>query len=243
MTRLKLVRFIKNATRPTRLYFRLHNRWTRPFYGKYFGLSSLDQKIEEYIPYKNGYFVELGANDGISQSNTKYFELFKSWKGVLVEAYGPNYQKCLRNRKKTTKSFHAACVSSDFRGKKVQLMYSNLMTISLDGDNQIQDPKAHAFEGRKFLEPSEKVHLFEAPARTLEVILDEALAPSEMDLLSLDVEGSEIEVLKGLNHSRYKFHFICVETRDENSMKDYLSPFGYQLVEKLTEHDLLFQRF
>ena len=243
MTRGRFSGFIKNITRPARLYFRLHNRWTRPFYGKYFGLSSLDKKIEGYLPHKNGYFVELGANDGITQSNTKYFELFKSWKGVLIEAYGPNFQKCVRNRKKTTKSFHAACVSSEFSSKKVKLLYSNLMTISLDGDNQIEDPRAHALEGREFLESSEQVHLFEAPARTLESILDEALAPSEMDLLSLDVEGSEIEVLKGLNHSRYKFHFICVETRNEKAMKNYLSPFGYQLVEKLTEHDLLFRRF
>lgn len=243
MTRGRPIEFIINITRPIRLYFRLHNRWTRSFYGKYFGLSSLDQKIEGYLPHKNGYFVELGANDGITQSNTKYFELFKSWTGVLVEAYEPNFQKCVRNRKKTTKSFHAACVSSKFSSKKVALMYSNLMTISLEGDNQIEDPKAHALEGRKFLETSEQVHVFEAPARTLESILNEALAPSEMDLLSLDVEGSEIEVLKGLNHSRYKFHFICVETRNEKLMKNYLSTFGYQLVEKLTEHDLLFRRF
>ena len=121
----KLICLIKNVTRPPRLYFRLHNRWTRPFYGKYFGLSFLDQKIEEYLPYKNGYFVELGANDGISQSNTKYFELFKSWEGVLVEAYEPNFRKCVKNRKKSTKSFHAACVSSEFLNKEVQMMYSN----------------------------------------------------------------------------------------------------------------------
>ena len=232
MTNTPLINLIKKITRPTRLYFRLHNKWTRPFYGRYYGLSLLDQKIEKYLPYKNGYFVELGANDGISQSNTKYFEVFKGWRGVLVEPYQPNYLKCIKNRKKTTKSFYAACMSSEFPGKKVQLMYSNLMTISLEGDNQVENPMAHAFEGRKFLDSTKQVHLFEAPARTLESILDEALAPNEIDLLSLDVEGSEIEVLKGLNHSRYKFRFICVETRDENIMKNYLSSFGYQLVEK-----------
>ena len=35
---------------------------------KYFALNSLDQKLEKYLNYNNGYFVELGANDGISQS-------------------------------------------------------------------------------------------------------------------------------------------------------------------------------
>lgn len=242
MSRRRFILLLKDLTRPIRHHFRLHNRWTRPLYGKYFGLESLDRKIEGYLPHKNGYFVELGANDGISQSNTKYFELFKSWNGVLVEAYEPNFQKCIRNRKKSTKSFHAACVSSDYPGKKVQFMYSNLMTISLDGNNQIENPRAHALEGSQFLENSEIVHLFEAPARTLETVLDEAEAPSKMDLLSLDVEGSEMEVLKGLNHSRYTFSYICVETRSSELMKNYLGQFGYQLVEKLTEHDLLFKR-
>jgi FkbM family methyltransferase len=205
-------------------------------------LSSLDQKIEKYLPNKNGYFVELGANDGILQSNTKYFEIFKGWKGVLVEAFHPNYLKCVKNRKKSTKSFNAACVSSEFRQSRVQLLYSNLMTISLEGENEIVDPASHANEGSQFLEEHESVHQFEAPARTLESILDEAKSPKHMDLLSLDVEGPELEVLKGLNHSKHSFEYICVETRNERSMRDYLESFGYSLIEKLTAHDLLFEK-
>ena len=40
----------------------------------YTATNNLDKKIKKYIDYKNGYFVELGANDGINQSNTFYFE-------------------------------------------------------------------------------------------------------------------------------------------------------------------------
>jgi hypothetical protein len=42
--------------------------------GRYHGLNGLDKKMEAYLGYDNGYFVELGANDGVSQSNTLYFE-------------------------------------------------------------------------------------------------------------------------------------------------------------------------
>lgn len=42
--------------------------------GKYFSLNQLDRKLEEFVDYNNGYFVELGANDGVTQSNTLYFE-------------------------------------------------------------------------------------------------------------------------------------------------------------------------
>ena len=44
--------------------------------GKEFvGIEGLDQKLARIITYKNGFFVELGANDGILYSNTLHFEL------------------------------------------------------------------------------------------------------------------------------------------------------------------------
>lgn len=241
MTKTTLISLIKTITRPTRLYFRLHNKWTRPFYGRYYGLSSLDQKIEKYLPNKNGYFVELGANDGISQSNTKYFEVFKGWRGVLVEAYQPNYLKCVKNRKKSTKSFNAACVSFAFQDTKIRFLYSNLMSISLDAKNEIMDREAHANEGRQFLESTDEVHEFETHARTLDSILREAGAPQLIDLLSLDVEGSELEVLSGINHDEYRFRYICVEARNFQTMNSYMQRYGYEFVEQLTSHDLLYK--
>jgi hypothetical protein len=45
----------------------------------YKGMNQLDKKIETYVDFDNGYFVELGANDGISQSNTYYFEKNRGW--------------------------------------------------------------------------------------------------------------------------------------------------------------------
>ena len=52
---------------------------------KYFGLNQIDKKIENYLNYDNGFYVELGANDGIQQSNTFFFEKYRGWKGVLIE--------------------------------------------------------------------------------------------------------------------------------------------------------------
>lgn len=55
------------------------------FLPKYFSLNGIDFKLEKYLDYSNGYFVELGANDGVRQSNTKYFEQFRKWTGTLIE--------------------------------------------------------------------------------------------------------------------------------------------------------------
>ena len=57
----------------------------RALRGKYTGLDQLDRKLEKYVDYDYGYFVELGANDGVTQSNSLYFEKYRKWRGLLVE--------------------------------------------------------------------------------------------------------------------------------------------------------------
>ena len=52
---------------------------------KFFGLHEIDKLMLEFINYDNGFFIEVGANDGINQSNTLHFERFKRWKGILIE--------------------------------------------------------------------------------------------------------------------------------------------------------------
>jgi len=71
----------------------------------YYSIHDLDKKIESHLPHKNGFYVELGANDGISQSNTLYFERYKNWRGVLVEPSPHNFLKCLSNRSKSNDIF------------------------------------------------------------------------------------------------------------------------------------------
>jgi FkbM family methyltransferase len=206
----------------------------------FFGLNDLDKKLSVYLDNSKGYFVELGANDGLSQSNTKHFELFKGWKGVLVEPFSDNYIRCRRNRASRTHVINAACVAFDFEEPTIRLLYSNLMTIALDGESEIENRSRHAQVGAQFLGELEEVFEFRAPARTLNSILREARSPNRIDLLSLDVEGAELEVLKGLDHSEYRFKFIVIEIRDFESMNSYLVSHGYQMVEKLTTHDYLY---
>jgi hypothetical protein len=58
----------------------------------------------------------------------------------------------------------------------------------------------------------------------------------------IDLEGAEIEVLKGIDNNKYRFKYICVESRDINKISIYLNAYGYVLVENLTHHDYLFKK-
>ena len=207
---------------------------------RYWGLHELDRQIEKYLDLDGGYFVELGANDGRFQSNTLYYEQIHGWRGVLVEPSPDLCQRCRENRSPRDHIVNAACVSFGYAEMTVRLLYSNAMSVSLDVETDIGDPAAHAELGRQFLRSDETVFEFQAPARTLNSILLEANAPARIDFLSLDVEGSEIEVLKGVDHEAFRFRYMLIECRDIARLSDYLGPLRYRLVEKFNEHDYLF---
>ena len=208
---------------------------------KYWGLDDLDKKLISVIGDHQGFFVELGANDGISQSNTKHLEMFHGWRGVLIEPYPGNFEKLSKTRSSSSHFVNAACVSFDFPKDEMELTYSNLMTTPMEGSSDVADRKLHAESGKKWLRGQETVKTFLAKARTLNAILDQANAPKVIDLLSLDVEGGEIEVLKGVDHATYRFKWILVESRDEKRIAEYLEAQGYSFHSKLTGHDFLFR--
>ena len=211
---------------------------------KYHGQWKIDQKIEKYLDFNDGYYVELGAVDGIGLSNTLYYELNRNWRGLLVEPVPHNFLKCVANRPAVkNKVFCNACVSFDYKDKYVEMIYSHYMSTALGLESDISNPAAHAESGKNFLATAaEKIFKFGALAATLNHLLKSAQAPELIDLLSLDVEGAELEVLKGIDHDTYKFRIMCIESRDPARITDYLSAFGYEYLEKISPHDYLYIR-
>ena len=62
-----------------------------------------------------------------------------------------------------------------------------------------------------------------------------------LNFLSLDVEGSEIEVLNGINFMNYNFKYIMVESRNDNQIIDYLENKNYYFIKKISKRDLIFK--
>jgi FkbM family methyltransferase len=207
---------------------------------RYFALNDLDKKMERYLNYDRGYFVEIGANDGVNQSNTLYYERFRSWHGVLVEPFPTNFFKCRANRSTETKIYCAACVPFSYKERFVPMTYSNLMSVAELSGSDISDPHAHAMVGKQFLSAYEDVCTFGAEARTLNDILVQAQTPRYMDFFSLDVEGAEIPLLDGLDHECFRFKYILVESRSFEKMNAYMAQRGYAFIEQFSEHDYLF---
>ncbi|OYT92605.1 MAG: FkbM family methyltransferase [Burkholderiales bacterium PBB3] len=218
----------------------LKNLLKRVLRGKYAGLNQLDRKLEKYVDYDNGYFVELGANDGVTQSNSLYFEKYRNWRGLLVEPAPQNFLKCRKNRSSRSSIYCAACVAFDYEQEFVRIAYSNLMSTPVGLESDIQDPRAHASLGGQFLRNGETMFEFGAVARPLNELLLEADAPKLIDFLSLDVEGAELAVLHGVDHQVFRFKYVLVECRSFPRLNEYMEKQGYRFVEKLSGQDYLF---
>ncbi len=196
---------------------------------QYYGLDNLDERLAQYIPESSGFFVELGAFDGVTQSNSLYFEQ-KGWRGILIEPIPPVYQVCVRNRPNAT-VVNCACVSEDFKDANIEMTWAGLMSI-VKGARKSDEADDEWVRRGEEIQNIKRADI-RVPARTLSSILDQYKAPT-IDLLSLDVEGFEIGVLKGLDFTRHAPRNLLVEESDTDDIEDYLRKKGYMQVANLS---------
>jgi FkbM family methyltransferase len=142
----------------------------------------------------NGFFIELGACDGLYYSNTLFFERTLGWNGICIEP-NDNYIQELRTNRK--------CIISNslvYSKEGVEVEFSQCKAVS-----SIVDENVGPFTNSNAENCVKKV------TTTLSAILQSSNAPAVMDYLSLDVEGQEYNILSTFPFDTYKFRCITVE--------------------------------
>ncbi len=179
-----------------------------------------------------GYFVDIGANDGITGSNTYLLEQ-NGWRGLLVE---PNENlKAQLEKIRTNKIIYCAIADND------------------DGHitfNIVEGPEN--LHGLSRIESSERFlsHIKEnggkvvskiVPTKKLTTLLNQNSAPAQIDFLSIDVEGHELTVLKTLDFLKFQPLIIICEDNSKGKnreVENYLKAKNYALVKRIGVNEI-----
>jgi FkbM family methyltransferase len=172
-------------------------------------------KAEFFATSRNGFFVEVGANDPRRGSQSWQFEQ-DGWTGVLVEP-----QPDLAERLRAVRRAHvvaAACSSPANAG--------TAMTLHLSGPHS-------SLKRELAITGVVAGGAIAVPVRTLDDILEEAKAPAPIDFVSIDVEGHEVEVLSGFDLKRWRPRLILIEDHVASlATHRCLTRAGYRLIRR-----------
>lgn len=176
-------------------------------------LSQLGQK-------KNGFFVELGACDGLYYSNSLYFERNLEWDGICIEPNDNYFQQLKMNRK----CFISNELVSSENDVKVEFILDKAVS-------SINDETKGPFT------TNNGTNIVMKTTYKLDTILDKFNAPRIIDYLSLDVEGNEYEILRTFNFDKYKFRCMTVEHNSphigdtlQKKIRELLTTNGYRYI-------------
>jgi FkbM family methyltransferase len=191
-----------------------------------------DVIINQFFPegYK-GICIDVGAVDGLLFSNTYRFEK-NGWFCICCEANPEMYEKLKMNR---LEAVHGAIGSQDLLE-----VYFNIVNLISKGGNE-NAVSAVTIDERllrehEFLNP--QIRKVNVPMFTLDTVLLKYPALTHIDFLSIDTEGTELEVLKGFDMVRWKPKLLVIDnTFGDPEIEDYLYTFGYTKVRRLVETD------
>lgn len=201
--------------------------------GSYYSQFREDRLLEQiFLGKKTGLCVEVGAHDGITGSNTYHFER-NGWKCVLVE---PVPELCERIRQfRTGPVFN--CAASSNTGEAAFYIADAIESWSA----------LHLTESQKERITAGKTAMREIKVmkRKLDDILNEADV-SEVDFISIDVEGHELDVLKGFSTERFRPRILIIEDNGENACSNvpkYMEGKGYKKFFRTGVNDWYGMRF
>jgi FkbM family methyltransferase len=171
-----------------------------------------DRLKEEFFGHStSGFFVDVGANDPVLDSQTWRLEQL-GWSGVLVEPQRELAENLRRRRR--AKIYSVACSSPANSGKMMPLHLAGIQS-SLKPDFFVPDMR--------------RIGISEVPVTTVDEILTDAKAPVPIDFVSIDVETHEIEVLSGFDLAKWRPRLILIEDIVLNlRLHRYLKARGYK---------------
>ena len=167
---------------------------------------------------REGFFIEIGAADGVELSNTFLLEKEFGWSGILVEP-ARNVQKKLKESR-SAKILSVALTSST--QSLVKFSEKGVLSTVTEFQNEDLHRKYRRFSKKYAVDNDSLLNIVRANQ-----------CPKVIDFLSIDTEGSEFDILRNFDFGQYKFRAICIEhnySKNRDSIYDLLTKNDYERV-------------
>jgi FkbM family methyltransferase len=195
-----LTKFSKNSLKLKNEYKNSHSQYLQDL----FVLCHLNFK-------KKGYFVEIGAGDGVHLSNTILLEKKFKWNGILIEPLKSFFIKLKSRRKAKIETDLVYSISNK------KLLFREVLNTE---NSSALFSTIERYFSNDFHSQSRKISkTYKLNTISLNDLLIKNNSPKIIDYLSIDTEGSEFEILKTVNFKKYKFRVITCEHNYSNNRK------------------------
>ena len=177
---------------------------------------------------KDGVFIDIGAHDGITGSNTWFFEKKLGWKGICIEPL-PNVFKNL------TENRNCICVNAAMADKEGSATFRQVTGYSemLSGIEANYDSTHKERIEKEIVAMGGSYQYIEVPTVRLSTLLEKNTM-YHIDFMSLDIEGGELEVLKTIDFKRFYIAAIAVENNYQTTeMREFLESQGFRFVARV----------
>lgn len=195
----------------------------------YFSQFNQDKFLNEVVfsNKKNGFFIDIGAHDGVSYSNSLFFERFNNWSGICVEPNPVVFNKLVLNRKSINLN---VCIGS--KNKKVKFTQIEGYSEMLSGVTENYDERHIQRINNDILLKGGKKSEIEVDMISLDSV--EGLKNRKIDFISIDTEGNEYDIVHSINFDLLDIKSLVIENNyKDNRMAAYLNFFGFELIYKL----------
>ena len=205
---------------------------------KYFSQFRQDEFVDKVVLNKmrGGFFVDIGAHDGLSLSNSLFFEKYRNFKGLCIEPNPQVYAQLKVNRKCTTLN---VCITETEQLVKFQMVegYAQMLSGIVDKyqpehikriDNYIAE-----YGGTKT----------EIEAKGIPLQNINLLDNIPIDYISIDTEGNELDILSSINFNKINVSCLSIENNyNDEKIEKLMNGTGFLKVYRLGDDDIYLKK-
>ncbi len=194
----------------------------------FYGQLGVDKLIKEYFPERtSGCAIEIGAAGGVRGSNTLHFEEL-GWDVLCIEP-NPFFHDGTHRLTQRKNVERVACGAPEDCGDSIPFTIYNIGSGNIMSSLSGLEPDQRLHEEYKKKGLINTMMSVNVKVETLDQVLARYPHMDEIDFVSVDTEGSEIKVLKGMDLDALEIPLLIVENNfDDPEITEYLEGFGYR---------------